>query len=182
MSGAAEKGSPLDVLLSKQALHELNTAYCRAMDRADEAALVALFHPEARMNGGMVNGDPKHFAREATQWVRAHSKLVFHTTVNELFVVDGDRASGESYVVAITVTRTGQGEVDTITGGRYLDRYERREGAWKLIERTFVMDCNLNQPSSGVYDDKMHPPGRMRGTFAPQDPSYRFWRTPLPGV
>lgn len=176
MSGAVEKGSPLDVLLCKQALHELNAAYCRAVDRADEAAIVALFHPEARINGGIVNGDPRHFAREASGWVRANAKLVFHATVNEFFVIEGDRASGESYVVAISVTRAGQDEVDTIAGGRYLDRYERRAGAWKFAERTFVMDCNINQPTSGVYDDKVYPPGRMRGAFAPHDPSYRFWR------
>jgi len=41
----------IDVLLSKQALHELNAAYCRAIDRADEEALASLVSPGRHDSG-----------------------------------------------------------------------------------------------------------------------------------
>jgi hypothetical protein len=166
----------LDELLAKQSLHELLSAYCRAVDRADEQALRALFHPDAIVNGGVVNGDAAAFASGVARWLRANAPVAFQTITNEYFEVSGARASGECYVLALNTSVGSAGNTDTITAGRYLDRFERREGQWKFIEHTFVMDCNINQPSSAVYDDTVHPPGRMRGAYSPHDPSAAFWR------
>jgi hypothetical protein len=173
---AADRSTELDVLLAKQALHELNAAYCRAMDRADELALASLFHPGAIVNGGMFNGDAAYFSHAGPKWILEHATLVFHSVTNEFFAVDGDFAAGESYVLALSTIRTEGGNRDAITGGRYLDRYERRHGQWRFAERTFVMDCNINQPTTGIYDDALNPTAHMRGAFAPNDPSSRFWR------
>lgn len=166
----------LDELLAKQSLHELLSAYCRAVDRADEHALQALFHPEAIVNGGVVNGTATEFASGVAGWLRAHAPVAFHTITNEYFEVSGDHAMGECYVLAINTTRGAAASTDTITAGRYLDRFERRHGQWKFIEHTFVMDCNINQPTTAVFDDAIHPPGRMRGAYSPDDPSAAFWR------
>lgn len=176
MPSAPASLGPLDELLAKQSLHELMSAYCRAVDRADEAALRALFHPEAIVNGGVVNGTGAAFASGVAGWLRANAPVAFHTITNEYFEVSGDVASGECYVLAINTTRGDPGSTDTITAGRYLDRFERRRGQWKFIEHTFVLDCNINQPTSAVFNDAIHPPGRMRGAYAPGDPSAEFWR------
>lgn len=176
MPSAPASGDPLDELLAKQSLHELMSAYCRAVDRADEDALRSLFHPEAIVNGGVVNGTAAAFASGVSSWLRANAPVAFHTITNEYFEISGDYAVGECYVLAINTTRGDTGNTDTITAGRYLDRFERRGGEWKFIEHTFVMDCNLNQPSSAVFDDAIHPPGRMRGAYSPDDPSAAFWR------
>lgn len=167
---------PLNELLAKQSLHELMSSYCRAVDRADEHALLALFHPEAIVNGGIVNGTAAAFASGVANWLRTNAPVAFHTITNEYFEVHGDHATGECYVLALNATSGAAGNTDTITAGRYLDRFERRQGQWKFIEHTFVMDCNINQPSSAVFDDAIHPPGRMRGAYSPDDPSAAFWR------
>jgi len=174
--GAPASLEQLDELLDKQALRDLLSAYCRAVDRADEQALLALFHPDAVVNGGIVNGDGAAFASGVAGWLRANAPVAFHTISNEYFEVRGARASGECYVLAISTSVGPGGSTDTITAGRYLDRFERRDGQWKFIEHTFVMDCNINQPSSAVFDDSIHPPGRMRGAYSPHDPSAAFWR------
>jgi hypothetical protein len=167
----------LDELLAKQSLHELMAAYCRAVDRADEKALRDLFHPEAIVEGGVVNGAAAAFASGVASWLRSNAPVAFHTITNEYFEVSGDHAIGECYVLAINTTRGDAGDTDTITAGRYLDRFERRGGQWKFIEHTFVMDSNINQPGSAVFDDAIHPPGRMRGAYSPDDPSAAFWRS-----
>lgn len=176
MRTSSDRDAQIGELLAKQALHELLAAYCRAVDRADEAGLAALFHPDAMVSGGVVNDNAARFAHGVVKWLHANATVVFHAVTNEWFVVAGDRAQGECYVLAIATARGEHGETDTITAGRYLDRFERRDGTWKFSERTFVMDCNINQPTSAVYDDAVHPPGRMRGAYAPGDPRYAFWR------
>jgi hypothetical protein len=34
----------------------------------------------------------------------------------------------------------GAGERDTCIGGRYLDRFERRDGEWRIAERVMLYD------------------------------------------
>jgi len=55
-------------------------------------------------------------------------------------------------------------------GGRYLDRLERRDGAWRISERVVVHDGSLREVVA--------PEGSGLETFAcggqaPDDPSYR---------
>jgi hypothetical protein len=62
-----------------------------------------------------------------------------------------------------------------VVGGRYLDKYEKRDGAWKIIERTIVTDwAHVNDPSSV---DLSHPITRdtLKGTADANDPSHRFF-------
>ena len=49
---------------------------------------------------------------------------------------DGVHARGEIYNIS-HLCRKDTGEVDTWYG-RYLDRYEKRDGEWKIIERVCV--------------------------------------------
>ena len=56
-------------------------------------------------------------------------------------------------------------------GGRYLDRLERRDGAWRISERVVVHDwslCEVVAPEWGGLE------AFARGGQAPDDPSYRI--------
>jgi SnoaL-like protein len=95
------------------------------------------------------------------------------TTVN--FVLSGTIAEGEIYSIATHTFSAGDRDVDVTTGGRYLDKYEKRYGTWKFIERKIVTDwANVNDPSSV---DLSHPitRGTPRGTTDANDPSYQFF-------
>jgi hypothetical protein len=95
------------------------------------------------------------------------------TTVN--FAVDGNTAEGEIYTIATHTVGAGDRDVDVIVGGRYLDKYEKRSGAWKFTVRQIVTDwAHVNDPSSV---DLGHPITRNtpRGTPDANDPSYQFF-------
>ena len=47
---------------------------------------------------------------------------------NHWIDIEGDAAVGESYVIAYQQI-AGEEPQDVMTGGRYIDRYERRDGA-----------------------------------------------------
>lgn len=95
------------------------------------------------------------------------------TTVN--FAIDGNRAEGEVYTIATHTFVVGDRDVDVIVGGRYLDRYEKRDGTWKFTERKIVTDwAHVNDPSSV---DLSHPITKdtPRGAPDASDPSHQFF-------
>ena len=56
--------------------------------------------------------------------------------------MDGDIAQVESYVLAwhpVYDEQAGR-ETHALAGGRYLDRFERRDGEWKIADRRVVLD------------------------------------------
>lgn len=162
-------------LLDREALHELVVGYCRAVDRLDAPAFVALFHADAVVDSGVLRGPPETFAREFVRWVETQARLVFHTVGNEHFVIDGDRARGECYVTAIARLRGAAGEQDVLTVGRYLDRCERRAGVWKIAERRFVLDHSVVL-REGLAALPARAASEVRGAFGADDPAHAFWR------
>jgi len=168
----------LKVLLAKQDLAELCAAYSRAVDRLDEAAMVELFHPDAIIDSGVLRGEPRYFAREFCAWVRRHACVVFHAVCQQWFLVSGDTARGESYVLAVARLREEDGMArDFLTAGRYLDRFERRHGRWRFIERRFVLDHSMAQGHSEPVTPEVPPGSEGRGCFGPSDPVFRFWNS-----
>lgn len=176
MNSSPDVSAEIEVLLAKQALHELIAAYCRAVDRLDEPAFVALFHSDAIIDSGVLRGDPAYFAREFNRWVRLNARVIFHAVTNEWFVIDGVRAIGESYVVALSRVHGDSGERDVLTLGRYFDRFERRNGSWKISERRFVFDHSVTLAEGVAPLPDRDAPSEGRGRFAPHDPIYRFWQ------
>jgi hypothetical protein len=162
----------IDVALSKQALHDLGMAYARGVDRADPELLLSIFHEDSTVISGVINGSGPEFARGITEFVRANLERCFHSVANEWYEVDGDRAVGESYGIA-TVTAGGN---DVISGGRYIDTYERRKGVWKFASRTWVSDWTMTLPTTHQTDG-MFESLKTRGCYGKDDPIYRFWKT-----
>lgn len=165
-----EADALLDQALSKQALHDLNMAYARAADRADPELMASLFHPDSTVITGIFNGSGTEYAVKIVGFVRENLERCFHSIANEWYEVRGDGAVGESYVIA-NVTVGGR---DILTGGRYIDAYERRSGVWKIKSRTFVVDWTNAQPTS-YEGGGMYASLTTRGCFGKSDPIYAFW-------
>lgn len=160
----------IDIALSKLALHELTTTYARGVDRGDAALLASAFHPDATVISGIVNGAAGDFAEQIVAYVTQNTDYCFHSIANEWFEVTGDSGIGESYVIAM-MTAGGR---DIMTGGRYIDSFERRGGVWKFSSRTFVMDWSTNNPASGESGG-MFESLKTRGSFGRSDPIYAHW-------
>ena len=160
----------LDAALSKAAIHDLAMAYSRGVDRADGALLKSIFHEDSTVVSGVVNGSGAQFADQITAFVTANLDYCFHSVANEWVEVSGDHAVGEIYVMAQT-TAGGQ---DVMTGGRYIDSYERRDGTWKIKTRTFVADWNTTHPTT-LQMDGYYEALKNRGCWGKADPVYAHW-------
>ena len=156
--------------LSREAILRLVAGYCRGVDRGDADLLATLFWADASVVSGVVNGTGPEFAQGIVTFVTTHLEASFHAVGNAWIEVSGDHAVGEHYVIAHA---RGTG-FSTLTGGRYVDRYERRGGEWRIASRTFVCDWNSNAPVSfdpgGFYAALT-----TRGCFGPADPVHALW-------
>ena len=165
----------LQEMLDEFALRRLVHAYCRAVDRRDIAQLRELYHHDAvDEHGAFSTGSVETFFEQlvaARPYLRAMQHNI--TTVN--FAIRGNEAEGEIYNLAIH-TLAGKGrDIDLVVGGRYLDKYEKRDDTWKLIERTIVTDwARVTDPS---LMDMSHPITKdtLKGTLDETDPSYQFF-------
>lgn len=162
--------SALDTLVARAAIHDLVMAYCRGVDRADAELLSSIFWDDSTVISGVVNGSGPDFAAQITAYCAANLDYCFHSVANEWVEVRGDHAVGEHYVLAHLTA----GGSDIMTGGRYIDSYERRDGVWKIKSRTFVADWNTLHPSTMQLAD-FYEPLKNRGSWGKDDPVYAHW-------
>jgi len=165
-----QNAQALDRALSKVAIHELCMSYCRAVDRGDKELMASLFAEGATVMAGVFNGDAAEFSNFICDFVQKNSSYVFHSVANEWVEINGDEAVGEHYVIAMMCSDGN----DIMTGGRYIDRYVRRDGIWKIMERTFVMDWNRTDPTT-MQLDGMYEGLEQRGRWGKDDPVYALW-------
>ncbi len=167
--------SVLQEMIDEFALRKLVHAYCRAVDRGDFAQLRDLYHPDAvDSHGAFSTGSVEGFFEQLAA-ARPYLRSMQHniTTVN--FAIAGRAAEGEIYTIAVHTLAGKDRDIDLIVGGRYLDKYEKRNETWKLIERAIVTDwARVSDPSSM---DMSHPitADTLRGTLDESDPSFQFF-------
>lgn len=139
--------------------------YCSAIDRIQPDALMdRVFHADALIDK---TGAPYPVADFVAHVAARHPGVpnASHMVTNMLIdFVDDDTAFVESWCIALErhppvapETRT----VDRVYRVRYGDRFERRDGVWRIALRTFVIDHIL----SSVADFALDPPhgGRIDG-------------------
>lgn len=166
-----------EIAFAKSEIHDLIVAQSRAVDRADEALLRSLWHPGASVDlGAFFSGSADDFCEWILGVVRSSVRMM-HSVANQWVQVDGQRAVAETYVIALDTRAGDDSDMDTLSGGRYLDRFEQVGGTWKFTHRTFVHDWALEQPSTDQRDDPdgMYASLRTRGCLYPDDPVYAFW-------
>jgi hypothetical protein len=127
------------------------TRYCHGVDRCDLPVLKSAFWPDAVCNYSDQDIDAMTWAENCVAGI-SQMERTLHTIGNHWITVDGDRATGETYCLAYHLLKGQDGVLmDMFVGGRYLDRFEKRGGEWRIKSRFYVMDWNQNAPSTGNW-------------------------------
>ena len=167
----------LETLASRAAIADVINRYCHILDRRRWESMAMCFHPDATYLFGAIDGDWRHFVG-AAQAVLDPLRSSHHQIGNMLIRLDGDRADSETYFTAYhrvaaeapaSAPLPGTGhDYDVVIGGRYIDRFERRDGEWRIAHRTGVSDWRRDTPAAdpGLY---ALPPG-WRGSTGSDDP------------
>ncbi len=125
-------------LNDKQKIREQIYNYCRAVDRMDRELLISVYHPDAIDDHGMFVGGPEDFADWAFSYHTKHQYAHQHIVTNHTCDLEGDTAHTETYWMFAGMNR--QGAPLNLGGGRYIDRFEKRDGKWKIAARKCVPD------------------------------------------
>lgn len=102
-------------------LHHLVTQCARGLDRRDERLVGDCFHPGAEVPAIESGVGPSHHV----------------VTNHHLLGIHGDTAATETYWHLQRVDADGE---SVHSFGRYLDRFERRAGQWRIAERTTLTE------------------------------------------
>ena len=166
----------LEALLDKQAIYELIYAYCNAADRHDNEKMRSLYHEDAiDEHGDFYTGPAMGFVDELPN-IQIPMLGLHHNVTTINLKLDGDYAEGEVYLIAFPQLDTDGCPVALLIGGRYFDKYEKREGAWKFAHRAIVADwANFHNPSISTLDESIVHGARI-GKPGPTDPSYEFFK------
>ena len=164
----------LQELLDKQAITEVLYQYARAWDRRDEALLYSCFHTDATHTHGRHDGAAIDFIRMGLV-ATAQVASISHLLSNPLIVVKGDRALAECSYLAHHRRPDGQGgEEDYFAKGRYLDKFARRQGRWRILHRQGLRDFERIVTPAAMSVTTL--PDDRRGQFKPDDPLYALLR------
>jgi hypothetical protein len=153
-------------LLDRQAIWDCLMRYTRGVDRLDQELIRSAFWGDARDSHGQMDGSAEQFIRTwmPTQAVREACQ---HSVSNHYVELAGDAANAETYFqVAI---RNAGSEALELVGGRYLDRYTRRRGEWRIQTRLVVLDWQCLTDATQM-DHRLAT--SHRGSRDRRDPSY----------
>ena len=162
-------------LLSKQAISEVLYRRARAGDRGDAELAHSCYHAGATERHGEFDGLATDFI-DTVSFTRPRPgspiKGMFHFLSNILIdFADDDEAFVESYHVAWCQMTDG---TDATIGGRYLDKFERREGRWGIVHRDVIFDWSRVEPETEKFWEKHPAKPFLFGKRGADDPLYAY--------
>lgn len=173
----------IEELAARQAIADTLHRYCRAIDRMDAALLATCYFDDA------IDEHLPFFkgtAPDYIAWVMsslANMASARHDLGNINIDLRGEEAGVESYWQARLRIRMPEGGLqDLLRGGRYIDRFEKRGGHWRIAYRISAPEFSNVLP---VPADESMGIGGLGGDAAltvhtsrdRSDVSYRFLTT-----
>jgi SnoaL-like protein len=147
--------------------------YTRGVDRHDKELVRSAFWPDATISFDHPQKLDEYVDQEEALLATfaAHQHHITGQTID----IQGDTAHVESYVIYFVVPRDGRKDVagpatpgraltsakSTIGSGRYIERWEKRNGEWRILVRNYVEDLQLQgdtvdycgtRPCIGTWD------------------------------
>jgi hypothetical protein len=132
----------IDEISSRLEIEHVLTLYCLGVDAGDGDAIKRSFHSDATDEHGPFQGLGWELG-DRLNHSDVHPEARGHHEVCNVFIEfdESDVARVSSYVHAYHPTKDERGEDHLlIFAGRYLDRFERRDGSWKIAARRVISD------------------------------------------
>jgi uncharacterized protein (TIGR02246 family) len=144
---------PSTLVADRLAISDLVHAYCQGVDRRDAEGVAGLFTEDGTFVAYATPGATEPTSRSQGRaaitkaiGMARHYRQTTHTVGNHLAAVDGDRARGETRVVAYHILGDEGAETLMIWHIRYLDDFVRGTEGWRIDERVLRVDLETTQP------------------------------------
>lgn len=127
-------------LKARQDIRDVLIRYCRGADLCDAEIMQSCYHDDATDDHGFFNGPANVFTKDAVKNLGSLFSSTRHVLSNDYVELEGLSARVESHILCLLHTKGQDGENDITARCRYLDRFECREGVWKIAHRRLVSD------------------------------------------
>ena len=165
-------------LAARAEISDVIHRYCHATDRRKWWLMDSVFHEDAICHLSVIGGSWREFVRQGAALLEPVD-VTHHQVGNIQIALDGDVAHVETYVTAFHRVPAdappggpfgGTGEAyDAVFGARYIDRFERRDGRWRIAERRSAAEYRHYRPVS--EGGLASVPAQFRGAFGDDDAS-----------
>jgi hypothetical protein len=143
------EAAAVERLLTIQTITDRIHQYSRAVDRLDAEMLLDVYWPDGTDDHGIFCGSAPDYVdwvmKYVGAWISTH-----HDNGNVMVDIDGDTAWSECHWTGYYRLPHPEGYTDLVSAGRYLDRFERRGGVWRIAHRTCVSDWNNSVNVAGA--------------------------------
>ena len=155
----------LEELEARTAIEDRLKRFARAVDRQDWSLARELYHDDAFDDHGFFKGPPDAFLAHIAKLHEGQDhSMHFNTNVLVEFQ-SAERAFVETYVLVLQ--RYADRRVSA--SARYLDRFEKRNGAWRVAHRTLVFGDTVSDP---LAQPVSFPAGWVEQKHGLDDPLY----------
>ena len=122
-----------DLQMIRDAAHR----YCRGVDRLDADEMRSAYWPDAIDDHGVFVGNAMEFVDRV---IPSHGRwrATMHCILNHHIELDGDGTGARGEIYNVTYLFHGDANALDTWWGRYLDRYEQRNGDWRIAHRVCV--------------------------------------------
>lgn len=129
----------------RDAISELIKAWVYHRDRGNWDQLKDTFWPEGKISVSWFDGQFEQFI-DSSKEMSEKGNQAKHIVAQPFIKINGDRAVSEANITLSARGGIGPLEIDLTTHGRFYDLLEKREGVWRILERTAIyekdrMDC-----------------------------------------
>ncbi|MEX0665408.1 MAG: nuclear transport factor 2 family protein [Acidimicrobiia bacterium] len=157
-------------LEDRTAIIDCIARHARGCDRHDAGLLTSTYHDDGvDEHGATINIGPD-YAIWANTVHAATSQAHLHNVTTHTCEIDGDVAHAESYVLVSMLSPDGT--TATLLNGRYIDRLERRDGAWRIAVRRSTAEIVLTGDASMLQSPFFKEQSYLKGARDRSDLSY----------
>jgi hypothetical protein len=137
-------------LTARRDIYQAICDYMHGQDRLLPQVQRGAFHDDAFVDCGPFAGEPDgyvNYAQTALAACAGSQHLIGQANIR----IEGDIAFGEVYHIAWHRIEENGEPKDLFVGARYIDRYEKRAGRWKIAKRRETMDWSRTDPPSDSF-------------------------------
>jgi hypothetical protein len=153
-----------DLILSRHQIENTLGRYARGIDRLDLDVLKSAFHPDGTNHAYDGDANLHAWCDEIIPALRSLFSATMHHITHKSIEIRGDRAASESYFISWHLVEGDRAAVARFFGetyanevevaghlqagheymgcGRYLHEWERRDGVWRILQRTATLEWN----------------------------------------
>lgn len=150
--------SNIQYLLDRQAILDCIHRCARGTDRHDVDLLASCYHEDAVDEHGPFRGGTAGFIEWVNQFHSQNTLSHTHCITTHTCEIDGAVAHAETY--CLYTLRRKVGKTVTLGVSRYLDRFERRDGEWKISVRKTYIDWRAEADATIFDTPNGYPPGQ----------------------